>query len=288
MPMLKQRVITALVLVGVLLPVLFYEDKLPFQIFSLILVCAASWEWARLNGLQLFSAIGVSCFFFFSCLLIFHFGFSLNHFAHLWIYTSIFWLVVGLWLLRSGVDYWSGYSKFLRLGIGLIVLLVAWLAVASSRVVGINFLVSCMALVWTADITAYFIGRRWGCQFIKTKLAPNISPGKTWEGAVGGLLGILILAAIWINVDSWLQMDSNSLFTVVYQKSTSSLVGACFVLAGFGVMGDLLESLVKRSASVKDSSNLLPGHGGVLDRLDALLPTMPLAMMLYEACSFRV
>ncbi len=158
----------------------------------------------------------------------------------------------------------------------------AWLAVAQARVVGVNFLLSVFVLVWVADIFAYFAGRAFGGRVVKQKLAPSISPGKSWEGVWGGMAGVLILAFCWLWADQAYGASVPSLYSHLFDKSWWVLLSAVLFLSAMSVAGDLVESLVKRSAGAKDSSGLLPGHGGVLDRIDALLPTVPLAMMLYQ------
>jgi phosphatidate cytidylyltransferase len=131
-----------------------------------------------------------------------------------------------------------------------------------------------------ADIFAYVAGRTLGLKFTKGKLAPTISPGKSWEGVWGGMSGVLVLAGVWAALDATWQAPVASLYTRLASRGIALLmIGAAF-LAAMSVVGDLVESLVKRSAGVKDASQLLPGHGGVLDRIDALLPTLPLALML--------
>lgn len=139
-----------------------------------------------------------------------------------------------------------------------------------------------MALVWMADIAAYFAGKAWGGRFTQSKLAPSISPGKSWEGVWGGMAGVVFVAFIWRWVDQAVPFANPSLFTNLSVPGLWFMVLAVLFMAAMSVVGDLIESLIKRSAGVKDSSHLLPGHGGVLDRVDALLPTLPLAMMLYS------
>jgi phosphatidate cytidylyltransferase len=151
---------------------------------------------------------------------------------------------------------------------------------AQARSRGINFLLSVLVLVWVADVFAYFSGRALGGRFSSGKLAPTISPGKSWEGVWGGMLGVVILAFGWIWVDQSLATTTPSLFSILYRQGAWMVVLGVLFLSALSVMGDLVESLVKRSVGVKDSSRLLPGHGGVLDRIDALLPTLPLALML--------
>jgi len=132
-------------------------------------------------------------------------------------------------------------------------------------------------VVWMADIAAYF----WGRAFGRNKLAPTISPGKSWEGAYGGVAGVQLLAVGWIAAEDHLDLGSASVFRLLQQAhGWGGLLLAALLLAALSVVGDLFESLVKRAAGAKDSSNLLPGHGGVLDRVDALLPVLPAAMAL--------
>jgi phosphatidate cytidylyltransferase len=145
---------------------------------------------------------------------------------------------------------------------------------AQAREQGIGMLLSILLLVWVADVAAYFGGKALG----KRKLAVNISPGKSWEGAISGALGVLLLAVLWNAW--WPNPASPTLFTHVFAWGWPLALLAVFVLTAMSVTGDLVESLVKRSAGMKDSSQLLPGHGGVLDRVDALLPVLPVAMML--------
>ena len=128
--------------------------------------------------------------------------------------------------------------------------------------------------MWVADIAAYFGGKAFG----RRKLAPSISPGKSWEGVWSGMLGVLLLAALWIWIDHSFAVDSPSLYSRVAERLR--WVGLAFgvvFLAAMSVVGDLVESLAKRSAGAKDSSHLLPGHGGVLDRVDAFLFALPAA-----------
>ena len=152
----------------------------------------------------------------------------------------------------------------------------AWLALAQARTIGINFLLSVLCVVWVADIFAYFAGRAFG----RRKLAPGISPGKSWEGVWGGMAGVVVLAFAWVAADAQFQATVPSLYTRLAGAGGWLVLLAALFLAAMSVVGDLVESLIKRSAGAKDSSGLLPGHGGVLDRVDALLPTLPLAMML--------
>ncbi|MDB5752325.1 MAG: phosphatidate cytidylyltransferase, partial [Ramlibacter sp.] len=184
------------------------------------------------------------------------------------------------WLVRSGVSGWPAIPLAARLATGVLALVLAWLALAQARVIGVNFLLSVLVLVWVADIFAYFAGKAFGLKFTKRKLAPTISPGKSWEGVWGGMAGVAVLAIVWTVADGAAQAQVPSLYSRLAALGWPVLVIAAVFLAAMSVVGDLVESLVKRSSGFKDSSQLLPGHGGVLDRIDALLPTLPLAMML--------
>ena len=181
---------------------------------------------------------------------------------------------------------WLGAARWLRVPAklryvgGLVLLCVSWLALVQSRQVGINFLLSVMALVWVSDISAYFAGRAFGGRWIARKLAVTISPGKTWEGVAGALLGVTLMALVWIYADSLTPGMSRSIFSLIAEQWGLMGLLVLGLLVAAGVVGDLLESLFKRAAGVKDSSGLLPGHGGVLDRVDALLPVVPMALWL--------
>lgn len=280
--MLKQRVITALVLLLIVLPALFYRSPAPFCVVALVLIAAGAWEWARLNGYGQMASLlsGLACVLL--CSLSWWLGALVQTMTLLWILAGASWVLAGSWVLRRGVSAWSGQPRALRLLAGLIALWMAWLAVAQARGIGINFLLSILLLVWVADICAYFSGRALGGRFTRSKLAPSISPGKSWEGVWGGMLGVMVLAFGWRWIDvEWATTVPSLYAQLGFKGGLLLLVGVVFMVA-MSVVGDLVESLVKRSAGVKDSSGLLPGHGGVLDRVDALLPTLPLAMMLYS------
>lgn len=278
--MLKQRIITAAVLLAILLPALFWRSPYPFALVALVLVAAAAWEFGRLNGCTAAAAISMGGLCVVLCAGAWAAGWLERPLGFLWLGTGVGWVVGGAVLLRRGVRGWPGVPRPVRLGAGLLALWLAWLAVAQARVTGINFLLSILVLVWMADVAAYFAGRAFGLKFTRNRLAPAISPGKSWEGVWGGMLGVLVLAFAWMAADRHFQAGLPSLYTRLAQAGPWLLVGGVLFLAAMSVVGDLVESLIKRSAGAKDSSRLLPGHGGVLDRLDALLPTVPLAMML--------
>jgi phosphatidate cytidylyltransferase len=275
--MLKQRIVTALLLVAALLWALAQPALWPFAVLTLALMAAAGWEWGRLNQAGQGLAIAFGLAVALAGLLALSGPWAARAPAGLW------WLAAGLWAaggavaLRSGPAAWPRLPRMARWVLGVAALFSAWLALANARAIGINYLLSMLCLVWMADVAAYFGGRAWG----KRKLALSISPGKSWEGVWSGMAGVLLLALLWITLDRSFNFDSASLYTqLLASMGWLGMALALLLLAGFSVVGDLIESLVKRAAGAKDSSRLLPGHGGVLDRVDALLPVMPLALAL--------
>ena len=283
--MLKQRVITALVLLAILLPALFWRTPEPFLAITLVLIAAGGWEWGRLNGLPQDINIALGAITLAACACVWAFGWPACPSALLWLMVGAAWVLAGLALVQGGVDGWPRIPRAVRVVGGLLVLVLAWLAMAQARVIGVNFLLSILVLVWVADIFAYFAGRTFGGRISKGKLAPSISPGKSWEGVWGGMAGVVVLSLAWVYAGTaaggagfW---GEASLYSrLAANHGLVIMLLAVIFLAAMSVVGDLVESLIKRSAGVKDSSGLLPGHGGVLDRVDALLPTLPLAMML--------
>lgn len=278
--MLKQRIITAIVLLAILLPALFYPSHVPFACVMLALIAAGAWEWGRLNGYGSRVSLFLGLETLVLCALSWWLGLLDQSLLPVWIFASAAWVLGGAALLRVAVPGWPRVPRGLRLVGGLLVLWVAWLAAVKARMVGINFLLSILVLVWVADIFAYFAGRAFGLRFTRNKLAPTISPGKSWEGVWGGMIGVLVLALAWVWADAAAQPAVASLYTRLAEGGWWLLLVGVIFLAAMSVVGDLVESLIKRSAGAKDSSALLPGHGGVLDRVDALLPTLPIAMML--------
>jgi phosphatidate cytidylyltransferase len=271
--MLKTRVITALLLLAVLLPVLFLLPPMYLGVLFLVILLAGAWEWSRLLNPDAHRAAWLYALFNLALiLLLLGMQNAAWQFALL-LLAVIFWFFVAPFVLARGMNVSLERLRPFYVILGLIVLPATWFSLVFLRELGLIFLLSTMALVWVADIGAYFIGKAFG----KHKLAAQISPGKSIEGAIGGLLLSYIYA----------------LLCVVYLPLGSTLFGAwalrfgwipmlimVTVLVAFSIFGDLFESQLKRLAGVKDSSHLLPGHGGILDRVDALIPTMPIAALL--------
>lgn len=260
--MVKLRVLTALALAAVLLGAIFGLSFLPWCLFVAIIVVFAAREWFALVGVH---GQQVSFFTMLAAAPVVVTGFagvdaSRIGCAAAYFFAVVFWFfVVPNCLKRRPVlsnAFWRYVAVFF-------LLVPASLAMATLRDSGPWTLLGAMAAVWIADIAAFFVGRRWG----KRKLAPNISPGKSQEGVIGAATGVAIYAVILV-------------FLTSLPKTISVVVLALFlglVFTGLSVVGDLFESHAKRQAGVKDSGNLLPGHGGILDRIDSLLSTLPFA-----------
>ncbi|QWD72902.1 phosphatidate cytidylyltransferase [Polynucleobacter sp. UB-Raua-W9] len=271
--MLKTRIITALVLLAVLLPILFLLPPVYIGAFFLVALLAAAWEWSSLLAPYASRAAYLYALF---CLAIILFLLGMQNtswqFALL-LLAVIFWFFVAPFILAKGMNLSLQKLRPFYVVLGLILLPAAWFSLVFLRELGLVFLLTSMALVWVADIGAYFVGKAFG----KRKLAVQISPGKSVEGAIGGLLlcyGYALLCVIYLPFESTLF----GAWAIRFGWVPMFLMVT--VLTSFSIFGDLFESQLKRLAGVKDSSHLLPGHGGVLDRVDALIPTMPIAALL--------
>jgi phosphatidate cytidylyltransferase len=272
--MLKTRVITALVLLAVLLPILYFDNFTAFAVVATAFFGAAIWEAFRLFNPDARSALVVAVFWTAA----FAWGFFVQGASNL-----MFWFAISvlIWLLRLAPSLKIGLPP---LGAGGNTLLSVTYAVAivgcfAAIVALFNhsplYLLSVMALVWIADIGAYFSGKAFG----KHKLAPSISPGKSWEGAIGGCIAVLVIAALTVLFAHDALADTFAV-QVHDRRGWVVLVPVLILIAAASVAGDLFESQLKRRAGMKDSSKLLPGHGGVLDRIDALIPVLPLAALI--------
>lgn len=278
--MLGQRILTAIVLLAVVIGALAAPSPWPLLLLLAVVAGCALWEWIRLvSPSRLLSwFVPVLC----TAVML---GLS-----ELWLQSSVqgaswqtffehgvvplaalFWLILApVLVFRAGVPDWLAPAALL--GCAVLALFAVWYALASIYLeFGPQCLISLLALIWCADIAAYFTGRALG----RHKLAPRVSPGKTWEGAAGGVA----LATLWL-VGTALYWPESYGARLLQQGSLVAVVLAGILLAVWSIIGDLFESLLKRRAGVKDSSRLLPGHGGVYDRIDAVLPVAPLALLL--------
>ena len=266
--MLKQRIITALILLPIALCGFFLLDGANFALFIGLVVTLGAWEWARLAGLiaqvlRVAYAVVVA-----GLLMLLH---LMPELAPWVLGVSVLWWALATWLVLTyprTSELWA--SVACRLLIGLLVLLPAWqgLVLIKHWPLGNWLIMAVMVLVWGADIGAYFSGRAFG----KRKLAPQVSPGKSWEGVYGGLALSLVITAVVGVTREW---SAGELILGLFGAAVVVLVS---------VVGDLTESMFKRRSGIKDSSNLLPGHGGVLDRIDSLTAAIPLfAVLLWAA-----
>lgn len=260
--MLKQRIITALVLAPIVLTCIFLLSPEHFQYFVALVMFLGAWEWANLSGIQSQVARWGYALLLLASLPFVVLLFQVQPYALL-LAAAVFWLLVAFWVKAypQAAGLWS--SKLGRCLMGVLVLLPTWQGLVLLKQLSPSggLILILMLVVWSADIGAYFAGRRWG----QHKLAPAVSPGKTLEGLYGGLLASLVVI-----VASGFYMLGVSLHSL----SLFIFFGVITALAS--VLGDLLESMVKRQRGIKDSSQLLPGHGGVMDRIDSLTAAAPI------------
>jgi phosphatidate cytidylyltransferase len=275
--MLGQRIVTAVILLALLVPAMLASNPWYFQLLTLALIGAAAWEWGRLNqaGMALSLAFGGAIVA--ACAWAWRAGWTDSTPSAVWWLATVLWVAGGVLALKAGPQGWPRVPLALRWVLGLVALWAAWLALTAARARGLNFILSIFCIVWVADTAAYFGGRAFG----RRKLAITISPGKSWEGVWSGMAAVVALAAAWLLGQSGSTTIGPSLFSEL-ARAWGLVLGTVLLagLTGMSVVGDLFESLVKRAAGMKDSSRLLPGHGGVLDRVDALLPVFPIAMAL--------
>jgi len=268
--MLKQRIITALILLPIALCGFFLLEGASFALFIGLVVTLGAWEWARLAGFPAQSARVAYAVAVAAMLFIMH---LVPGIAPWVLGAAVLWWATATFLVLTypkTTHHWANAAT--KLMIGLLILLPAWqgLIWIKQGPLGNWQIMAVMVLVWGADVGAYFSGKAFG----KRKLAPKVSPGKSWEGVYGGLILSLVITTVVGFVRDW---------TVA--QLLMGLFGAA-VIVFVSVVGDLTESMFKRQSGIKDSSNLLPGHGGVLDRIDSLTAAIPIfAVLLWMAAS---
>ncbi|OWW22187.1 phosphatidate cytidylyltransferase [Noviherbaspirillum denitrificans] len=268
--MLRTRVITALVLLAVLLSVLYSKSQAFFLAVTAVFFGAAAWESARLFRA---SQPVVAAVIWTAVFLVF------VYLADATLARFLFTLCVAIWAIRLAPSLGLGLpvigsagSRLLNIVYG-ITLLGCFAAIIALFQHSPLYLLSAMAIVWIADIGAYFAGKAFG----KRKLAPSISPGKSWEGAIGGWIAVVALATASAHYPP---LAETFAARVLAGLGWVGFAVVMTLMVAASIVGDLFESQLKRRAEMKDSSNLLPGHGGVLDRIDALIPTLPLAVLI--------
>lgn len=256
--MLKQRIITAVILIPLVLAAVF---KLPPETFTkalAVVMLLAAWEWSNLMGIRDIQARISYVLICLGAIVLF----SLFNVAWLYGLVVIAWCFFISWILRypDGVEVWAR-GVFFEGVLGLVLIVPTWGALSLIQAMenGSWWLLFLMGIVWGADTGAYFVGRLYG----QNKLAPQVSPGKSIEGVVGGLVTTALLTTfIWM-------------FATLPDVSLGKMLIFTIVVATVSVTGDLFESMLKRHRGIKDSGNILPGHGGILDRIDSLTAASP-------------
>jgi phosphatidate cytidylyltransferase len=283
--LLKQRIITALILAPAAIAAIFYLPLIYFAILLLVIIGIGAWEWGPFMGFDTTTRrvgfVGTTLFLIAGIWT----SVSLND---LWLNSgqlhsyalAVLWLAIAWWIFSAFLmfsypnasSFWSKHRS-VRGVFGWLTLVPTWLAFMVIRTNdyqvdtyhGAQLLMFLLLMVWSADIGAYFVGKAFG----KTKLMPNVSPGKTFEGFLGGIASACILVAITAYILAWNQEQVITVLLVTVLITTVS------------VLGDLNESMFKRQAGVKDSGSILPGHGGILDRIDSLTATAPVFALCY-------
>jgi phosphatidate cytidylyltransferase len=270
--MLRTRALTAAVLLAGFGAALFLLPQGGWIAVCAMLVGLAAWEWGALAGLAgrnrlFYSGLLFALFAWMPALS----GFPTSTYAPAWLYgaSGCFWILLApLWIWRSR----TMGGRAVLLAVGILALVPAGAALVDLRSGHPALLLAAMGTVWISDSAAYFVGRRFG----RRKLAPAVSPGKTWEGVAGALVAVALYACAWASVGApqnpWI--DGN-------RWTPPAFAAVLLGLAVVGIIGDLFESLIKRQAGVKDSGTLLPGHGGILDRIDAPVAMLPLAVLAF-------
>lgn len=290
--MLLQRIITGIILAATSLAAIFYLNEMQFAVFIGIFTTLAAWEWSRLAGWeklwqQILYAIAIiagtpimllgltigitiiSIFFgLFGAVIVFPFLSKMLFYNGLFFLNAMFWLVALIIIIAYQYDKnYLPRGRKTKSFIGYLMLIPAWISLYLLRKIGLECLLILLGLIWIADIGAFFVGRTFG----KHKLADKVSPGKTIEGALGALLfsGILAITFAYWKSDT-VMLSTNGFI---------AFVALAIITVIFSIVGDLFESLFKRQMGMKDSSQLLPGHGGFLDRLDSIIAAAPIFLM---------
>lgn len=272
--MLKTRVITALALMALLLPSLFYLPQAGWALLIAAFIGIGGWEWGALLGWSANGrlALGIVTALLCAALSLLDpaaVGATVFAPAQAWVFvtyglSALFWgIAIPFWLRHK----WP-LAGVPGLVVGAVVLIPTWLAMVQLRALAPAVLLAVFAVVWMADIAAYFAGRAFG----KHKLAPSISPGKTREGALGAFVGVLLYGLVMRH------------FFFADLMAWPLWILVLLVATAVSIVGDLFESLLKRKAGIKDSSSILPGHGGVLDRIDSLTSTLPVVALFWLLC----
>ena len=266
--MLKQRVITAVAMASAFLALLFFAPAHLFIGVVGLVFALGAWEWSNLAGFSaLLARVTYTVGVLVAALAAYFMLDSLADVAtlkRLMMFACLWWAIALLWVQSYPASALLWRSSWMKALIGVLVLVPAWLAVAYLRLQeqGVALVLFVLLLVAAADNGAYFSGRAFGGR----KLAPAVSPGKTWAGVWGGLPGAMVVGLLY----GFYVLELPVVFLLFFSAS----------VAAVSVLGDLLESMFKRERGIKDSSHILPGHGGILDRLDGIVAALPVAVLL--------
>lgn len=280
--MLKQRVLTALVLGPFIIWSILTFSHLALAIEMGLIVMLAGWEWARLAGIRNQLGRVSYAFVIAGCLLLVAWVLHINaSLLQMMLYVAVVWWVVAILLIVFfnkkeivAIESFRANTILINLVVGIIILTGAFVSVIGlhrAESYGATYILVLFILIWAADSFAYFTGKAFG----RHKLAVNVSPGKSWEGVAGGIVGTVIAAYI-ISIYLDLERPLNWYFVVI-----------TIITVSFSIVGDLIVSLFKRRAGVKDSSHLLPGHGGILDRIDSLMSASPVFLLCMLAAGVK-
>ena len=268
--MLKIRILTACVLIACLVPALFLLSATYWAYTMLSLSIVALFEWGHLIKLNTIALIvyllSIAMIGIYAVQSIEQYG--LHSFFYLSL--SVFLLVSLFWLIIVPIWFKTKYivtNKWLMGGLGFILVGSLWLALICAKASNPWLLLALLASIWISDSAAYFAGKAFG----KNKLAPSFSPGKTWEGVGGALIGVTFFGII---------------LYYGFNINNFALFPALWMMTMLGVIGDLFESMLKRQANIKDSGHILPGHGGLLDRIDGNIPSLPIGLLMIYIYNF--
>jgi phosphatidate cytidylyltransferase len=255
--MLRERVITALLLAPLVLLVIFWVPHVVTMAALALLVIGAAWEWSAFPRFTQYSARALYVAVVAACIVAtWWFGVQRDEIDRLIHIALLWWVFALIWVAIAP----ARVNRTTAAGAGLLVLVPAWLALSRLHALGPELLLFLILLVVAADVGAYFAGRSFG----RNKLAPRVSPGKTWEGVLGGFAAAALMAAIGV---WWFKVDA------------PRFAALCIIVVVASIIGDLTESLFKRHAGLKDSGTLLPGHGGLLDRVDSITAAAPVFLV---------
>lgn len=269
--MLKLRLITAAILLPLLVGSILWLPDLYFALFVAVFACVGSWEWTRFLCASKSAQLTVFRWLYVilvAALLLASWMFVIGNAQLTGLVLNIaiaWWLLAIVLIIVFPGGEWFRKNLIFKSMAGILVLLPSWVAQVSLRndhVAGIELLLYLLVLIVAADTGAYFGGRKFG----KHKLAPKVSPGKTWEGVAAGMFCVSVVSLVYCYSLELHHQGWNNVLV---------FIGLSLVTAMFSVVGDLTESLYKREAGLKDSGTILPGHGGVLDRIDSLTAAAP-------------